>query len=352
MLFASNRGAGMNIGFPDICLTPAAPAPIPTPYPNFAMNAMAAPFAVTVWISMMNALNLISEIPMTEGDEPGTASPNMGPGRYTMGNPIVYVELMPGINLLCPTTGNDMVNPIGAVLVPSIVNVFFTDREGEAAAGRPALAPSDVEGLARALEDPAPVARGVLVDGATAVVAIARFTLETPTLLHEEIVRLTRAGMKALVLDLRGCPGGDLDAAVRLADDFLDRGCEIVTRIDGDGDETVYRARGGAPYAFPLALLVDAGTASAAEIFAGALQAHARAVVAGERTHGKGTAQRLVPGFAEPGARYATVAAFTRPGGEPIDGRGVVPDVEVDPTGALDAARAAIASLLSPTEVR
>src|ERR1700733_3950932 len=158
MLPASNRGAGMNIGFPDICLTPAAPAPIPTPYPNMAMNAMAAPFAVTVWISMMNALNMISEIPMTEGDEPGTASPNMGPGRYTMGNPIVFVELMPGINLLCPTTGNDMVNPIGAVLVPSIVNVFFTDRTGEAAAGQPGLAAAEVEQLDEALAAPEPVA--------------------------------------------------------------------------------------------------------------------------------------------------------------------------------------------------
>ncbi len=63
MLPASNKGAGMNIGFPDVCLTPAAPAPVPVPYPNMAMNAMAAPFAATVKVSMMNALNMGSQIP-------------------------------------------------------------------------------------------------------------------------------------------------------------------------------------------------------------------------------------------------------------------------------------------------
>jgi carboxyl-terminal processing protease len=346
MLPASNRGAGMNIGFPDICLTPAAPAPIPVPYPNMAMNAMAAPFAVTVWISMMNALNMISEIPMTEGDEPGTASPNMGPGRYTMGNPIVFVELMPGINLLCPTTGNDMVNPIGAVLVPSIVNVFFTDRAGEAATAQPGLAAAEVEQLDEALAAPEPIARGAMIDARTARVAIARFTIDAPSLLFTEIERLKREGMEGLVLDLRGCPGGDLDACLRLAADFLDRGAEIVTQIDGDGDETVHRARHAAAYTFPLALLVDGLTASAAEIFAGALQAHGRAVIVGERTYGKGTAQRLVPGFAEPAAHYATVATFTLPDGEPLEGRGVLPDVEVHTEGALEAARAVCARLL------
>ena len=50
----------------------------------------------------------------------------MGPGRYTMGNPTVMVNALPAVNLLCPTTGNDFINPIGAVMVPSITNVFFS----------------------------------------------------------------------------------------------------------------------------------------------------------------------------------------------------------------------------------
>jgi carboxyl-terminal processing protease len=276
----------------------------------------------------------------------------MGPGRYTMGNPMIFVELMPGINLLCPTSGNDMVNPIGAVLVPSIVNVFFTDRAGESAAGRPALGAAEIEGLGEALAAAEPVARGRMIDGAIACVAIARFTIETPTRVHEEVARLEREGMTSLVLDLCGCPGGDLDAAVRLAGDFLDRDRVIVTRIDGDGDDIVYRARHDDPYRFPLVLLVDGRTASAAEIFAGSLKAHGRAVVVGERTYGKGTAQKILPGFAEPGAAYATVASFTLPNGQALEGRGVTPDVEVPPARAPDAARAAIASMLSRKEVR
>ena len=94
------------------------------------------------------------------------------------------------------------------------------------------------------------------------------------------------------------------------------------------------------------------GTASAAEILAGCLKAHGRAVVVGERTYGKGSAQAVLPGDAGPGARYATVATFTLPDGEPVEGRGVLPDVEVPSSGALDAARALIASHLCPNEVR
>src|SRR5262249_12321233 len=160
------------------------------------------------------------------------------------------------------------------------------------------------------------------------------------------------ANVAALILDLRGCPGGEALAAIELAGDFLDDGALVVTATDGDGDDTVYRARQGHPHRFPLFLLVDHGTASAAELFAGALRAHGRAVVVGERTYGKGTAQELVPGFAEPSAHYATVATFTLPNGEPIEGRGICPDIEVSESDALDAARAAIASLLSPNEVR
>ena len=121
MLPASNRGVGMNIGFPDVCLTPAAPVPIPIPYPNLAMNVQAVPFAVKVMFTMMNALNMGSKIPITMGDEAGSAHPLFKQmGQFTMGNPKVMLEGLPGINLACPTTGNMMNNPIGLVAVPSV----------------------------------------------------------------------------------------------------------------------------------------------------------------------------------------------------------------------------------------
>ena len=101
MMPASNRGAGMNIGFPDVCLTPAAPAPIPVPYPNMAMNAQAASFSPTVKVTFMPALNMGSKIPMSTGDEGGTAHPMFKTvGAYTMGNPIVLVSKLPAVNLL------------------------------------------------------------------------------------------------------------------------------------------------------------------------------------------------------------------------------------------------------------
>src|SRR3954470_22036334 len=109
MLPASNRGAGMNMGFPDVCNTVVGPATVPIPYPNIAMNAQASPFSPNVKITMMSALNMASRIPMTSGDEAGTAHPMVKQaGAYTMGNPIVDINNMPAINLTCPTTGNNM----------------------------------------------------------------------------------------------------------------------------------------------------------------------------------------------------------------------------------------------------
>ncbi len=343
MLTASNRGAGMNIGFPDVCNTPVGPAVVPIPYPNMALNAQAVPFSPIVRLSMVNALNLGSKIPVTFGDDPGVAHPTVkGTGQYTMGNPVVYVDNLPAINLLCPTTGNNMNDGVGAVVVPSATNVFYT------LAGPPAGAPLDAasiaalgEALTHPLRGPGELVAGA--EGAAAAVGVLGvrvFSFDLPTLVHNEIERLSAAGMCALVLDLRGCPGGDLDACVRLAGDWLDRGQEIVRVLDDDGDELVYRARQDMPRALPLALLVDRGTASAAEVFAACLQAHGRAVVVGEATWGKGTAQRVIS--TEGGAFHATVGRCARPGGAPIDGAGVVPDI---PASAGEALAAAVRAL-------
>jgi carboxyl-terminal processing protease len=73
MLPASNRGVGMSLGFPDVCLTP--PVPLPVPYPNMGFNAMSAVFSPVVKVSMLPALNMASFVPMTMGDELGIAHP-------------------------------------------------------------------------------------------------------------------------------------------------------------------------------------------------------------------------------------------------------------------------------------
>jgi carboxyl-terminal processing protease len=344
MLPATNSGVGMNIGFPDVCLTPVGPVPVPIPYPNMAMHAMAVPFAANVLITFMPALNMMAETPITLGDQAGVASPFMGPGRFTMGNPIVMIDAAPAVNLTCPTTGNDFVNAVGAVLVPSITNVFYTRAGGPRPGAVDAAAMTE---LSRALDGPAPVES--LSPEGIAVVSVPIFSSGVPARVYSALSRWGVERVRALVVDLRGCPGGELTAALELAGDFLPDGTLLLTVTDGEGDDTVHRSRQERPYRFPLVVLVDRTTASAAEVFAGALQAHGRATVVGEGTYGKGTAQELLPGPERPGAFYATVATSTLPTGEPIDGHGIRPDVEVPRESALHIARAAVASLL-PTD--
>lgn len=328
----------MNLGFPDVCNTVVGPATVPIPYPNIAMNAQAAPFSPVVKVSMMNALNMGSKIPMTSGDEGGTAHPTVkGMGAYTMGNPIVYVDKLPAINLTCPTTGNNMNNPLGAVLVPSAVNVVYTLRTGgsvgaaDCALGAEDLADFDTSA---ALEAPP----GEMLDDRVGLVRVARFTADLSARIFNEITRLERLGMRALVLDMRDNPGGELDAAVRLADDFLPKDSLLLKTIDTAGDECVFFARSDHFYWLPLVILVNRKTASAAEIFAGCLKAHARAVIAGEKSYGKGRAQRLLPSIEGSGSVLATEARFFLPNGEEVDGVGIEPDLEIDDGAALDAA--------------
>ena len=139
--------------------------------------------------------------------------------------------------------------------------------------------------------------------------------------LEQEIDRLIGKGMRSLVLDLRSDPGGLRDEAVQAADLFLDRGQEILVsrgRAPGDNhrwaDGAAQRWRG-----LPLVVLVNGGTASAAEIIAGALQDHDRALVVGDTTYGKGIVQTLFPLGTDVALRITTARWFT-PSGRSIQG--------------------------------
>ena len=318
MLPASNRGVGMNIGFPDICLTPAAPVPIPIPYPNMAMNAMAVPFALKVMMSMMNSLNRGSKIPMTMGDEPGCANPLFKQmGMFTMGNPKVLVEGLPAVSLTMPTTGNMCNDPSGLAAVPSVTNVLLTDRDVA-----PQLDADACAQLGRAVSTAPLETRehdGILQ------VRVARFSRDLPARLFS---LLRERAPRALLLDLRGCPGGMLHAALALANDFLPAGTPIVTLVDDDGDRTEHRARGQA-YFMPTVTLIDEGTASAAEIFAGSLSAAGRAKTVGAQSHGKNTTASLVASLGGGATHYQTRARVELPGGCDL-ANGLAPDVPSD----------------------
>ena len=181
---------------------------------------------------------------------------------------------------------------------------------------------------------------------------IALFTVDVPTLLHRELRRLRGLGAEGFVIDLRGCPGGDPVAALRLADGFVARGTPLAERRDPDGDVIAIAARQGDPDLSPLAILVDRSTASAAEVFAGGLQHARRAVVVGETTYGKGVATIAVP-LPGGGVDLAPAATYGLPGGGSIQGVGVDPDLRVaraagssDGDGALRAAVAVVRARL------
>ena len=104
MLIATNRGAGQNFGFIEICLTPAVPAPIGLPYVNIAFHVTLVPFSINVFYTFMNAVTLLSKAPITIGMNAGLAHPlYMMMGGFTLGSFIVYINFLPGIHLCCIT---------------------------------------------------------------------------------------------------------------------------------------------------------------------------------------------------------------------------------------------------------
>jgi carboxyl-terminal processing protease len=131
------------------------------------------------------------------------------------------------------------------------------------------------------------------------------------------------------VVDLRSNPGGLLDQAVDVADDFLDSG-EIVSQRGRTKDdiERYYARPGDMAHGLPIIVLTDAGTASASEIVAGALQDHRRAIIMGERSFGKGSVQTVVQTGPDSALRLTTARYYT-PSGRSVQAGGIQPDIDV-----------------------
>jgi len=131
------------------------------------------------------------------------------------------------------------------------------------------------------------------------------------------------------VVDLRSNPGGLLDQAVEVSDVFLERGEVVSQRGREKGDiERFYATKGDMARGLPIVVLVDSGSASAAEIVAGALQDHHRAVVMGERSFGKGSVQTLLP-LTDTTALRLTTARYFTPSGRSVQEGGIEPDLLV-----------------------
>jgi carboxyl-terminal processing protease len=136
--------------------------------------------------------------------------------------------------------------------------------------------------------------------------------------------------MKGYILDLRNNPGGLLDQAVGVADDFLSRGEIVSTRgRDPDADERFFAKGTDLTGGKPLIVLINGGSASASEIVAGALQDQKRATILGTRSFGKGSVQTIIPLEAANGALRLTTARYFTPSGRSIQAEGITPDIEV-----------------------
>jgi carboxyl-terminal processing protease len=190
------------------------------------------------------------------------------------------------------------------------------------------------------------VKRPRIVDGTPGVgyVRITQFGSQTAEQLHAAVEKLVAKGLKALVLDLRSNPGGLLKEAVEVADLFIESGVIVRTKARDPAQSATYEAKGPGKFLFPVAVLVNGGSASASEIVAGALKDSGRAAIVGTRTYGKGVVQSvfaLAPveeGGEPPLLKLTTARYFTRSnrqiqrelGAKETDAWGIDPDVRVE----------------------
>ena len=173
-----------------------------------------------------------------------------------------------------------------------------------------------------------------LIRDGVGYIRVTTFTQPTAESLRAAVDDLLGQSMNSLVLDLRGNPGGLLSSAVEVAQLFLEKGQLVVSTEGRSGvhDKVENKAAGDHHYLdFPMAILVNNGSASASEIVAGALQDHQRAVLVGDTTFGKGSVQSLIPLSGDGGAAAIrlTIAYYYTPSGRLIHGKGIDPDIPV-----------------------
>ncbi len=180
---------------------------------------------------------------------------------------------------------------------------------------------------------------GRLIEPGYAYVRIRSFQERTVNDLRRHLKKLHQetGDFSGLVLDLRDNPGGLLDQAVKVSDVWLDEGLIVYTKGRVESQRQEFRARTDAETGYPMVILVNAGSASASEIVAGALQDQHRALLLGAPTFGKGSVQTVYPLEDGSGLRLTTALYYT-PSGRSIQEVGIAPDIEVAPPTEVAAA--------------
>ena len=168
-----------------------------------------------------------------------------------------------------------------------------------------------------------------------AYVRIAQFTSDTSAKLKEAMDKVLSQGMQGLILDLRFNPGGRLDQAKEVVDLFIRQGIIVSTKGTHRAEEITYAKSEGTLPDFPMIVLVNEHSASAAEIVAGSLKDNHRALILGARTYGKGSVQELIPMEEDGGELKLTVAYYYLPSGRLVHRKKGATDWGVDPNIAV-----------------
>ena len=171
----------------------------------------------------------------------------------------------------------------------------------------------------------------------TGYFSLSRFSQNSTAEVEQVLNTLHSTGMKSLIVDLRGNPGGLLTTCVDISDQFVPCGIIVSTKGRLRSDDMLQEATYANTWSVPMVVLIDGNSASASEIFAAAIQENKRGLVVGARSYGKGTVQTHFPLSSIQGDLRLTTARFYSPNGRTMSGNGVIPDVGVDdPDGILN----------------
>mgnify|MGYP004512478035 FL=1 len=165
-------------------------------------------------------------------------------------------------------------------------------------------------------------------------IVISQFDDVTTEQFKSALTDLQNQGMKGLIIDVRSNPGGVLSVVVDIVDEIVPKGLIVYTE-DVDGNRKEYNGKSSNELSIPIAVLVDGNSASASEIFAGALQDYGKAKIIGTQTFGKGIVQTIQP-LTDGSAIKYTIAKYYTPKGQDIHGHGVTPDIVVEYDGSVD----------------
>lgn len=165
------------------------------------------------------------------------------------------------------------------------------------------------------------------------LITVSMFDENTSDAFSKTLKNLQDQGMKGLIIDLRGNPGGLLEECVNMVSNFIPKNKVIVSTIDKYNNKKNYNSKGGIAIGTPLVILTDGGSASASEIFCGAIRDYKLGTLIGTKTFGKGIVQsildRKIEGFGDGTALKVTVSKYYTPNGENIHKIGIKPDIEV-----------------------